>query len=366
MYSKHTIAFLLICLFTFNSCNSDIDIQAEYDDIPVVYGLLNHLDDYHYIRVSKTFIGPGDAYEMAQIQDSLEYQNVIVQLQEINASGDILRTIDFKDTILTTKQKGTFSSPNQKLYFHAPFFEGKPDLDPQYSYKLLVDIDNGRKVAISETKLIDGTLDAFSAYLSPSNDIRFFRNEQFLSTTMPLIIPNNATFGDMKMYFNYVDVYANGDVIARKLEYNLGEVRRSNNPNDNRAEVRISGERFYELIAAQIPDIDDVPGLIRRIPGNPNISNQTNRPIEFVFSAGSSELMIYREVNSPSVQGFQEKPVYTNIENGLGIFASRTVFRKYLDIDRFTARELVYGVKSGTGAKGFCHYNDANDSRYCN
>ncbi len=41
---------------------------------------------------------------------------------------------------------------------------------------------------------------------------------------------------------------------------------------------------------------------------------------------GTTELDTYVSVNQPSIGLIQEKPIYTNITGGLGIFAGRSTF----------------------------------------
>ena len=58
--------FLLPVKKTFN-------INAEWQDITVVYGLLDQSRFHHYIRVNKAFLGNGNALTMAKNFDSTNY-----------------------------------------------------------------------------------------------------------------------------------------------------------------------------------------------------------------------------------------------------------------------------------------------------
>ena len=53
---KITSIFLLI-IVSFSSCESDLDINSEWEEITVVFGLLNQNQEKQYIRINKTFLG---------------------------------------------------------------------------------------------------------------------------------------------------------------------------------------------------------------------------------------------------------------------------------------------------------------------
>jgi len=42
-----------------------------------------------------------------------------------------------------------------------------------------------------------------------------------------------------------------------------------------------------------------------------------------MLTMGNNDLKSYIEVNSPSTGVVQERPIYTNVSNGIGLFASR-------------------------------------------
>ena len=56
---------LFLSLIFITSCSTKLDVNAEYKDITVVYGLLNQNDSIHYIKINKAFIGDDNAYYMA-------------------------------------------------------------------------------------------------------------------------------------------------------------------------------------------------------------------------------------------------------------------------------------------------------------
>ena len=69
-------------ILMFSSCETDIDVNADYQDITVVYGLVNPNDTNHYIKINKAFLGEGSALDLAADANNFNYecyyQNVLI------------------------------------------------------------------------------------------------------------------------------------------------------------------------------------------------------------------------------------------------------------------------------------------------
>ncbi|MBK8706480.1 MAG: hypothetical protein IPN33_24890 [Saprospiraceae bacterium] len=92
-------------------------LEAEWKDIPVVYAFLDPTDSVHYVRVEKAFLQQGgDAREIAQIADSLYYDNATVQLQKVGSSQ--LYTLEKVDGNLEgfPREGGVFATAPNYLY----------------------------------------------------------------------------------------------------------------------------------------------------------------------------------------------------------------------------------------------------------
>ena len=73
----------------------------------------------------------------------------------------------------------------------------------------------------------------------------------------------------------------------------------------------IEGGTFFDNIRAGIPS------------SVPHLSHRELQKINMEILVAGDELSTYMEVNSPSTTVNQDKPNYTNIVNGTGIFSSR-------------------------------------------
>ena len=98
----HLFFFFLI---VFSSCETDFDVNAEWDDVTVVYGLLDPNNEIQLIKINKAFIGAGDAIQMASVSDSVNYtpSDLDVKLYRIRSLGfgqyDTLAYVTLYDTI---------------------------------------------------------------------------------------------------------------------------------------------------------------------------------------------------------------------------------------------------------------------------
>ena len=112
--------FLLFCLLLagfFSSCSTDIDLYAEYKQMPVIYGLLDANADTNFIKITRAFYVQGDAYQVALNPDSSNYPGKLdVRLIEF-CNGDSIREIILDTITVHNKKHGVFYAPSQKLYY---------------------------------------------------------------------------------------------------------------------------------------------------------------------------------------------------------------------------------------------------------
>lgn len=120
-----SLIYLLIAGFIFTGCEENVYAPLAKSPYPVVYCVLNANDSAHYLRLTKSFSGPVDAYVMAQNPDSLYYKNARVlagwcgELTEMQLTDEINRDpgIFFSGYSLLYKTKARFKgSVNFHIY----------------------------------------------------------------------------------------------------------------------------------------------------------------------------------------------------------------------------------------------------------
>ena len=137
--------YLILSVFAiaFTSCETNFDVNAEWEEVTVVYGLLDAGDDHktQLIKINKAFLGKMDALQMAQYADSINFNpnNLDVNIYRIK-NGSIIdsialdTTIIIKDSLANNGEAGFFSIDNNIIYT----FENDNFLKSDSEYELLI------------------------------------------------------------------------------------------------------------------------------------------------------------------------------------------------------------------------------------
>ncbi len=105
------IVICLISLFAW-SCDNEIDVSADWKEVPVIYGLIDPAASFNYIRINRAYLNEeGDALTFAKESDSLNFEALTVVVTEFE-DGIEKNTIQFErvlgDTNGLTKDYDTY------------------------------------------------------------------------------------------------------------------------------------------------------------------------------------------------------------------------------------------------------------------
>ncbi len=285
-------------VFVFISCSTDFDITAEWKDITIVYALLNQNDSIHYFKINKAFLGESNALIMAQNPDSSSYgNNLEVKLEEWYNNN--LINIYYCDTItIHNKKPGDFYYPNQVLY------KTNAILNASNLYKLIIKNKITGKIVNSQTQLIKPfTIEK----PNPVQQINF-------ATDNPLEVKWNSAING-KLYqvtvrFYYTETNISDNTSVQKyVDWIIGTKISETTTGGELITINYNGESFFENLSHNI----SIDPSVKRLEGK----------VEFIFSVAGDEFNTYMELNKPVSTIVQEKPQYTNITNGIGIFSCR-------------------------------------------
>lgn len=319
------ILILLSGLLVFNGCDNDVDINASYQDIVIVYGVLDPYSDGTFLKINKAFLGPENALIMAQIPDSSQFLELLdVRLLDDN---DPPNEYIF-DTITTdNKDTGIFYNPYQQMYYH-PLI---PANDTKYSLKVYY-----KEMEItSETRTIEdfsaadisrpGFAKAIGFQYDLINTVRWFRKEQ-------------APRYDVTIRFYFKEMWeGQTDTVFRYIDW-FRDIKKATSGEE--VETFYNGSTFFTAIDTYVAYKDEATEskVIARYFGN----------VDFIIEAGGTELNTYIEVNEPTSSIIQDRPQYSNIKNGIGIFSARSKaikVKKLNDETKFTIKEDYYQLK---------------------
>ena len=310
---------VLACMTLFNACSTNVELYADYKDIPVIYGLIDPSIDTNFVKINRAFSSSNDhpinAMEVALIADSSNYPGKLkAYLLELKRSGNDYiptgRDTIFLDTItIRDKDTGVFYSPNQKVYYTTEAFRENTS-NTRYKYRL--EIVKGNDTITSETGVVGG--EDFKILTSQAT---FMSSENTTSGKIAFKPADNAVFYDVKMVFNYKEKHGN-TLEEKQVKWNFGAASID----------ELIYEDAYYIVTYDMNSLfnllEDAIGNDTIIdPNHPNVERYFDeKPLDIFIAAGGDELYNYIKVNSISSYS-QAVPDYTNIKGGYGVFSSR-------------------------------------------
>lgn len=313
-YAKYT--FLLLSLVILYNCSNDFNLIDDFKNIPIVYGVLSGTEEINYIRVERAFVDEStSAFDIAQIPDSLYYENITVTLQNENTGQEInLERIDVSDLGIE-REPGVFATDPNILY---RFREDDFPLVEDQIINLTITDGNTEQIITQATTPIVGAYEI--SEIAPPNPLQFKYDSQFTITWRSDEL--NAQFYDVFMIIHYEEQNPNDPsqwtekelfwVLDQKIERPFS----SGQPSP-RVSFNMNGRRFYEFLAQ---NIDDSITTLRVL-----------TTIDIIVDAGGEELFNFVNVGSANtgITSNQIINTYTNLTEGLGIFSSKSRAQRF-------------------------------------
>jgi len=315
---KHILLYFgfAILLILTNSCNTKIDVNADYKDITVVYALINPADSVHYIKINKAFLKDNvNANTLAADANNFNYPaaDLAVTVEEWNGSNLVKSFSTITNTLFRTvneipKDPGIFDNTQNVLY---KFIE--PNVNVYDTYKLKIHNNKLNKDVTAATQIVKPSV---VSKPTVNQSIGFWLGGLATGTYKDNII--SITTGkdvgrvSAALVFNYNEHYTDSTISPKSLSIPLGEVIAKTNQGNESLEWTLTGETFFSTISGAID------------PNTPFLAYRELTRISLTFVVAGTELSTFMQVSAPSNNLNQEKPPYTNVDNGLGIFSSRT------------------------------------------
>lgn len=367
MASRYFLAALL--LISWVGCSTDIELNAPYQRTPVVFSLLDAAQDTQWVRINRTWLGDGNQLDAALVADSSEYlaEELAVEITEQKNGADV-QSWTLKDTVISNKSdEGIFYSPDQQMWFFVP----EQGLDTDAEYDLDISILTEDAQITSSTNMI---AEQIGNITQPPPGVNNFKLG-FASVSQTIIYPDitfkwSSTEGasryDIAVYVHVIERIWNdlghtdlAEERERLIEWNIGTLNTENDEGGQVLQKAVSGERFYSILATKL----EVDPYITRVLGVWDEDVQIVRAVDFVLTVANDELSTYLEVNAPVTGVIQERSQYTNINGGLGLFASRSTQGVY-GIGYTTASMQALREGNLTDSLNFCSPNPFSDY-YC-
>ena len=318
-----------ICLsFLFHACSTDVDLYADYKEVPVIYGVLDAWADTNFIKITRAFYVEGDPYESALNPDSSNYLGKLdVRLVEY-CNGDFVREIVLDTLTIHDKIDGFFYAPSQKMYYTT---ERLPlnDRNKKYSYDLKVDFPN-QTINTKADLVGDAGFEVQSLGLNFSKQYIGATSRRFLFH--PAI---NAASYDVSLAFTYKELRTpDGDTLPRRMEWKIGtysDYELAHNLDDNCYVFYYRPEVFYSVLEQFIGD-DTAQGIQRFI---------VDYPAEVIITAGGNKLTQYIHMSESLVVPGQGEGDLSFVDGGAGVFSSKITLRRKMRLAGETVPDLL-------------------------
>ncbi|MFM7217396.1 MAG: DUF4249 family protein [Bacteroidota bacterium] len=311
---KSRLRWLLLACLPLVGCSEEIDLTAPYEETAVVFGLINPLDTVQYVRISKAFLGEGNVYVMAQQSDSINYPDELQVTMERLTNSGVVETFSLTRVESIPKDSGLFAFPNQVYYSTSRRIRQDGS-----KYRLVVENTRTGYSARATTKIIPDI-----SIIAPVSGFPVDFSTR-LQTTYSFRTGGEARVYDLEMIFRFRTIYPSGSISYDSVLISFADELA--NPDFPTEEIEFPYYRpdFFLALNAQIPAI---PNVIRRIDLLPGGLPE----MEFRFFGGTEELYTYSQLTTPTNGIAQERPLYTNVENGVGLFTSRLIHSEYRNI----------------------------------
>jgi hypothetical protein len=333
---KIITGFVALLWLGITACSTEVETNAPYQEIPVVYGVLNPDSAFQYIRITKGFLNNNgeDARVIAKTDTSqLYYKNGELDVKLISTTTrDVTDTLaTFTEVVNTAKQAdGDFAYPEQKLYRSVNRVLLNQPLGT--IYQIVVTNKLTGKQVKATTNLVGGYTINSPSEINPSSPINNFdfRVEGKGASNFIAIspAPNNATIFKANLRINVREVYSDGSIKDTSILWaNVASPLIVGTNNTINRDIETNG--FFEL-------------LLSTFKSNDGIVSREFLPSEFLFYAGNSDFQKYLDLLNNYSPVSQTRPIYNNISGGLGLWTSVRNKRIPIRISNNTVNEMNF------------------------
>ena len=338
-----SLSFIIVAVVIFTSCKNDLNVFAPGKELVSVYGIINTNDLVQNIRINKVFLTTGDAnaaatdnnvinYNAGELTVTLERYNTGSTVKLPTSQGSLKTEIVLTETVITTAS-GAFGN-QQRMY------QTTDKLYRTGEYKLVIrkTAELNTVIAYAQTVVVDSVSTSASGtmpfYYIPTNPTSYPNHGQYNTATPPFTtqskyvnysVPSvdqvikiksvlNAKIYDLVMRFHYVDSLIGGGTIDQTVDFNF----------NSQQATKLDGTEFITTFKFNTNDFYTNTASEIAKKATPNVKNRKADYLEYIVSAGTENLYTFLQVNAPSATIAQDKPFYSNITNGVGIFASKS------------------------------------------
>ena len=325
--------FILVALFgtllLSSSCENDVDINADYQEITIVYGLLNQTEARQYVKVTKAFQTEGNVLVAAKDPANSMYDPKDLEVWMDEYFGSAYKgTIYLDSVMITNKDSGAFYYPNEIVYATPPGTK----LNSLYEYRLYIKVKSSGRLIEGRTRLIRDFM--ITRPLPQQEYVSFTGNYN------QQVVWESAKGGvlhQLNIRFFYTEVSQSGVQTSHYVDLLFSPKQASTAEGSEKMTLEYSGNAFYQNLAAQL---DPPPAGVVRYADS----------VYYMFNVADEDFTTFMDINKPSGSIVQERPAFSNITNGVGLFSARYSKIKYFkgltakSIDTLISGQYTYDL----------------------
>ncbi|MCX7728424.1 MAG: hypothetical protein N2203_03030 [Bacteroidia bacterium] len=354
----YTLLFFILFPITIIifSCKNKLNILAPYKELVSVYAILNPQEQYQYIRINKVFAGEGNAYNMAQQKDSINFPAGQLQVslkRKVNGTyAPVCMSLTatelfLRDTVLYTST-GTFNNEQRFYYTDKKIY-------PSGTYELYIKDTKSNVTFTASTTMIDSVKPGLIQPLAPpyypvppnpSNPPYYYLDLSNLTINRDVRFKSEtgAFMYEMYVRMHYVDSMLNGSTVAKYVDNKYTPIFSTTLSGNEDMKYTYTSNQLLSSFYLSILNNDNDPNILfRRI-----------IKFDYIIYAANYDYYVFLQSNVPSSSVAQDKPIYSNISNGaVGIFAARS----RIHVSKHPANSFISFIAT---TKPFCNLRFLN------
>jgi len=340
---------VLTVVIIISSCETDFELNAPYKTTPIVYGLLDQSLDTQFIKINKSFLGNTNNADFAPINDCTQFDYLIAVLEERDQNNFLIGTDTLREIMVGNLDEGIFYEDSQKIYF---LETSNNSLNDENTYKLNVHVPQKNLNFSAETELVNGAGLMFDFYTKITLQLNGFRCadndlatlDEYLNPSIVWNTTQNGKRYELILRVHFLEHTVSGDTITKFIEWDLGDKTSITTNGSEEMTKIISGKSFFDMVDSKLKNYNQEQEVEKR--------TFSSDAIEIILTAGSEDLNTYMQVNEPVTNVVTERPIFTNVENGIGLFGSKFSKKLISSMSDGTVLELCKGQK--TSQYKFC------------
>lgn len=313
------LVFVILCCSILASCSTEFEPHLPSDSTPVVYGLINPDDSLYQVRLTRSYIGPGNAYDYAKISDSIYYNDARVFFETRRPSGITIERVELFPVEVNKRQDGIFATEPNIVYqtdFNSidlrAHISGNIDNNPDVSLFIEVNIPGNDSLVGSVSKLKEKP-----RIINPTSNFQ----KVYLYGEWPFYMEwthtNPDTYFEIRVVMRYREILEEEEREA-EVDWVLKGITVNENtfPGGTRTiyTYYFRPDNFYSQIRAAIP-LD------------PEVKGRALISMDFIILTSDGSVKEYHQISN--IADDYNGASYSNIINGLGLFATYNTIGVY-------------------------------------